>query len=216
MANFKKDSGNSMKGVNQICVVRPGREATNENGKVTAKYVEIMADNSKLTKAEIAAGKGQASPNLYSKRTTYVDKNGETKQGYDNSIRITPSQLDAIEKAGEGKSLVKEDGTKYIPFKSDLMGLNESVKDKDGQAVMNENGKTKTKLVGYMPNTKTLEPSDYGKLTQARLDKHYNNTKAVHAQQAKMAAAEKSASLSATAEKADVQVEATAEAEASK
>lgn len=200
MADFSKASGNSMKDVELIAVVRPNKTAykKDEAGKPTseplAHYVDVMVNNSGLKKGEIKEGKGQEQPNLYTKSISYTDKNGETQKGFDHGVRFTPGQLDTIKKAGEGKSLTKEDGTMYIPFKADLMPLTETVKGKDGDT---------KKMVGYIPNTKTVEPSDT-KLTQNRLDKHFENTKAIgEVKDAERAAAKasKDAKLSADASK---------------
>lgn len=205
MADFSKGSGNSIKGVEMIAVVRPNNKAykvdkeTNEK-TATAAYIDVQVNNSALTKADIAAGKGQASPNLLSKPTTYTDKEtGETKKGTEHGIRMSMSQLEAIEKAGEGKTLVKEDGTKYIPFKADVMGLKETVKDENGKAVKDADGKPQTKTVGMMPNTTTIQPTELGKLTQNRLDKHFANTKAINDVQKAQKAAAKEAKLEAGA-----------------
>lgn len=216
MADFSKGSGNSIKGVEMIAVVRPNNVAyktDKETGEKTAAaaYVDVQVNNSALTKADVAAGKGQAHPNLYTKNTTYTDKDtGETKSGTEHGIRMSMSQLEAIEAAGKGKSLTKEDGTKYIPFKADVMGLKETVKGEDGKPVMDKDGKPQTKNVGMMPNTKTIQPTELGTLTQNRLDKHFANTKAINDVQkaqkdaAKEAKLEAAASMSApTAEKSD-------------
>lgn len=207
MADFSKGSGNSTKGVEMIAVVRPGHVAygqDKESGEKVAKaaYVEVMTNNSQYTKADIAAGKGQANPNLYSKTTNYVDKDGKQQTGYENGIRMSISQLETIEKAGGSKALTKEDGTKYIPFKADVMGLKETVKDKEGNPVKDENGKNKERLVGFMPNTKTVEPSELGNLTEKRLDKHFANTTAISdlaKERSEAAKASKDAKLQATA-----------------
>lgn len=219
MANFKKESGNSTKGVELIAVVRPGRvatktdEATGET-KTTAVYAEVMTNNSNLKKADIQAGKGQENPNLYSKPTEYV-KDGETKKGYDNGIRFSPKQLETIEAAGGKNTLTTEDGTKYIPFKADVMGLTESVKDKEGKPVMGDDGKPKQQLVGYMPNTKTVEPTELGKLTENKLNKHFENTTAINDVKDAQRAEAKAAKLQAASEKAPAEVSADKGKEAS-
>lgn len=206
MADFKKDSGNSTKNVEMIAVVRPGHVATktNEAGEKTptAAYVEVMVNNSPLKKADIQAGKGQENPNLYSRKTEYKTPEGETKTGYDHGIRMSMKQLEAIETAGGKNTLVKEDGTKYIPFKADVMGLSETVKDKEGKPVMGDDGKPKQRLAGYMPNTKTVEPTELGTLTQNRLDKHFANTKAIGEVKDAQREAAKSAKLEAASSKA--------------
>ena len=217
MADFSKASGNSMKGVELIAVVRPGRVAykKDEKGELTnevvANYVDVMVNNSALKKADIQAGKGQEHPNLLNQRKEYTDKeSGETKVSFNHEIRLTPNQLTAIETAGAGKALDK-DGTKYIPFKADVMPLTETVKDADGKVVMNEKGEPKKQMVGFMPNTKTLEPSELGNLTQNRLDKHFANTKAlgvVMDEKRAAAKAAKDAKLSEGAQKASAEVEA--------
>lgn len=206
MADFRKDSGNSTKNVEMIAVVRPGHVAMKQDketgeSKPSAAYVEVMVNNSALKKADVEAGKGQANPNLYSKKTEYTAENGEKKTGYEHGIRMTMGQLEAIEKVGGKNTLTKEDGTKYIPFKADVMGLSETVKDKDGKAVMGDNGKPKQQLVGYMPNTKTLEPTELGTLTQNRLDKHFSNTAKINEVQSAMKAEAKAAKLEASASK---------------
>ena len=207
MADFSKASGNSMKGNTVIIAEREGHCAKDENGKVKAVYVEAMVDNSSLKKADIQAGKGQANPNLYSKKTDYTDENGETKSGYDNSIRMSESQVETI-KAAAGKDNTLEttdkNGNKvtYYRVKADLMPLMETVKGEDGKPAMGEDGKPQQKMVGTMPNTKTVESAE-GKLTQNRLDKHFANTEAINDVR-KAAAAAKSANLSATADKAEV------------
>lgn len=205
MADFSKGSGNSIKGVEMIAVVRPNNVAystdkdKNEK-KAAVAYIDVQVNNSALTKADIAAGKGQASPNLYSKPTTYEDKEtGETKKGMEHGIRMSMSQLETIKKAGEGKTLTKEDGTQYIPFKADVMGLKETVKGEDGKPVKDADGKTQTKTVGMMPNTTTVQPTELGKLTQNRLDKHFANTKAINDVQKAQKAADKAAKLEAGA-----------------
>ena len=217
MADFSKASGNSTKGVELIAVVRPDRVAykKDENGKPigdpVAQYVDVMVNNSALKKADVQAGKGQEHPNLLNQRKTYTDKSGETKTGYNHEIRFTTGQVESIKKAGEGKMLVKEDGTMYIPFKADVMPLTESVKDKDGNVVTNDKDKPKMKVAGYMPNTKTIEPTELGTLTQNRLDKHFANTKELGKVYDEKRAAEKAskdAKLSADASKAAPETEA--------
>lgn len=213
MADFRKDSGNSTKNVEMIAVVRPGHVAMRQDketgeSKPSAAYVEVMVNNSALKKADIQAGKGQENPNLYSKKTEYTADNGEKKTGYEHGIRMSMNQLDAIEKVGGKNTLTKEDGTKYIPFKADVMGLSETVKDKDGKPVMGDDGKPKQQLVGYMPNTKTLEPTELGTLTQNRLDKHFANTKALGEVKDAQRAEAKAAKLQAASEKAPAEVSA--------
>lgn len=206
MADFSKSSGNSTKGVEMIAVVRPGHVAygaDKETGEKVAKaaYVEVMTNNSQFTKADIAAGKGQANPNLYSKTTSY-EKDGKTQKGHENGIRMSMSQLETIEKAGGDKTLTKEDGTKYIPFKADVMGLRETVKDDKGNPVKDKDGKNKEQLVGFMPNTKTVEPTELGRLTEKRLDKHFANTAAINdvaKERSEASKAAKDAKLQATA-----------------
>lgn len=205
MANFTKSSGNSTKDVEQIAVIRPGRETKDGN----FAYVEVMANNSNLTKADVAAGKGQANPQLYTKKDgTYTAADGSEKPNYEHGIRLSKGQVDAIEAAGGKNALTKEDGTKYIPFKSDVMGKTEPVKDADGKAVMDKDGKPTSKLVGYMPNTKTIEPSDLGKLTEKRLDKHFSNTAAINDVADAKKAAEKTSEKPAPASKYDKMAEA--------
>ena len=217
MADFSKASGNSTKGVELIAVVRPDRVAykKDESGKPTsepvAHYVDIMVNNSALKKADIQAGKGQERPNLLNQKAAYTDKDGVSKTGYNHEIRFTNSQIASIKAAGESKALTKEDGTMYIPFKADVMPLTETVKDKDGNAIMNDNGKPKMRVAGYMPNTKTIEPTELGNLTQNRLDKHFANTKAIGEVCDEKRAAEKAAKgakLSAEAAKAAPEAEA--------
>lgn len=188
MANFSNASGNSMKGVELIAVIRPGRvipqkdKEGNPTDKVGAQFVDVMVDNSTLTAADIKAGKGQSNPNLYSRAVEYTDKaTGETKKGFDNGIRFSEKQVEAMKAAGEGKTLTKEDGTMYVPFKADLMYLKETVRDDAGNPVKNDKGETKKRNVGYLPNTDTLAPSELGAITQERLDKHFENTKAAKA-----------------------------------
>lgn len=210
MANFRNDSGNSRQGVEMIAVVRPGRETEK------SQYVEVMVNNSAVKKADAAKGMGQGDPNLYTKTTTFTDeKTGEKKTGYDHGIRLTKDQFAAIENAGGSKALEKEDGTRYIPFKADVMPLNQTVKDKEGNPVKDENGKNKTQMVGYMPNTKTIEPTELGNLTQNRLDKHFENTKTINEAQKAQKAASKAAKLEATASAPSVESSAEKSNEAS-
>ena len=67
MADFSKASGNSMKDVELIAVVRPNKTAykKDEAGKPTseplAHYVDVMVNNSGLKKGEIKEGKGRSS-----------------------------------------------------------------------------------------------------------------------------------------------------------
>lgn len=208
MADFKKenyDPKNPDGKVEMIAVVRPNSAAYKKDaegkptGEPVAHYVDVMTNNSNLKKSEIQAGEGQAHPNLMNQKTEYTDKNtGEKKTGYSHSIRLSPSQLETIENAGGSKSLEK-DGVKYIPFKANVMPVTEKVKDKDGNVVKTDDGKDKTRMVGAMPNTKTVEPSDLGNLTQNRLDKHFANTKAINEVQKAQAETNKNAQLSATA-----------------
>lgn len=208
MANFRSDSGNSTKGVEMIAVIRPDRVAykKDENGnrtsEVSAQYVDVMVNNSALKKAEVQAGKGQEQPNLYAQKVSYTTEAGEEKQSFKHEIRMSFNQVEAIKAAGKGKSLEKEDGTLYVPFKADVMGLNETVKDKDGKAVMNEKGEPQKHLVGYMPNTKTIQPTELGNLTQNRLDKHFANTKTLNEVKNAQRAAAKDAKMAETATKA--------------
>lgn len=213
MADFSKASGNSMKGVELIAVVRPGRVAYKKDekgertGEVAANYVDIMVNNAGLKKADVQAGKGQEHPNLYNERVTY-DKDGETKTGYKHEIRLAPSQLAAIENVGADKALTKEDGTKYIPFKADVIPMTETVKDENGKAVLDEKGEPKKQMVGYVPNTKTLESTELGNLTQNRLDKHFANTKAIGEVMTEKRAAEKAskeAKMAENAQKAELE-----------
>lgn len=222
MADFRKESGNSTEQVELIAVVRPKSVAykKDEEGKrtseVSAHYVEVMVNNSALKKADIQAGKGQAQPELYSKRNgTYTNADGKTLPNYDNGIRLTPGQLNTIEAAGGSKTLTKEDGTLYIPFKADVMPIYETVKgedgkpkprlDKDGKP-MEKDGKPlyEHKMVGYMPNTKTVTETELGNLTQNRLDKHYANTTAIN----EVADAKKNAKMAEAASKAAPEAEA--------
>ncbi len=221
MADFRKESGNSTEKVELIAVVRPKSvaykkdEQGNRTSEVNAHYVDVMVNNSALKKADIQAGKGQAQPELYSQRTEYADDKGETKTGYNNGIRLTPGQLATIEAAGGSKTLIKEDGTLYIPFKADVMPIYETVKgedgkpkprlDKDGKP-MEKDGKPlyERKMVGYMPNTKTVTETELGNLTQNRLDKHYANTTAIN----EIATARKNAKMAEAASKAAPEAEA--------
>ena len=194
MADFTKASGNSMNGVNMIAVIRPNRvihqkdKAGKETDKIAAQFVDIMVDNSTLSAEDIKVGKGQANPNLYSRAVTYQDKDGNSKQGFNNGIKFSVDQVEAIKAAGEGNSLTKEDGTIYVPFKADLMYLRENVVDKSGEVVKDEDGKPQKRNVGFLPNTKTLAASDFGQLTQERLDAQFENTKAVKSEKDKAAA----------------------------
>lgn len=214
MADFSKASGNSREGVEMIAVVRPDRVAykKDEEGKPTsepaAHYVDVMVNNSALKKADVQAGKGEAHPNLLNQKVEYEDKGtGEKKTGYNHEIRLTPGQLETIENAGGSRTLTKEDGTKYIPFKADVMPMTEKVKDEEGKVVKTEDGKDKVRVVGYMPNTKTVTESELGNLTEKRLDKHFDNTKAINEVQAAQAQANKNAALSATAAKSAPEAE---------
>lgn len=195
MADFRKETGNSTKGVELIAVIRPGHEAQ-KDGKVISKYAAVMVNNTALTKKDIAEGKGQGQPNLYAKKNG-VDKDGKTL--YNNDIRFSADQLAAIEKAGEGKSYTDEKGVKFVPFKADLMALRMEVTDKEGNK--------QKEMVGYMPNTKTLEPSELPKLTEARIKKQFDNTKEIN----KVASAKKDSKLAEAASKAKGEAETEAE-----
>lgn len=215
MAIFTKESGNSMHGVDMIAVIRPNRVAYQKDkdgkttDKISAQFVDVMVDNSTLSADDIKAGKGQANPNLYSRSVSYKDKEtGETKTGYNNGIRFAPSQVEAIKNVGKENALTMEDGTMYVPFKADLMYLKENVTDKQGQVVMGEDGKPQRRNVGFLPNTETLTASENGPLTQERLAKHFENTKAVNAEkdaknapEAEAQAEEKSAAKKTTAKR---------------
>lgn len=215
MAIFTKESGNSMRGVDMIAVIRPNRVAYQKDkdgkttDKISAQFVDVMVDNSTLSADDIKAGKGQANPNLYSRSVSYKDKEtGETKTGYNNGIRFAPSQVEAIKNVGKENALTTEDGTMYVPFKADLMYLKENVTDKQGQVVMGENGKPQKRNVGFLPNTETLTASENGPLTQERLAKHFENTKAVNAEkdakkapEAEVQAEEKPAAKKTTAKR---------------
>ena len=190
MADFSKASGNSKQGVELIAVVKPGRMT--KDGK---KFVDFMVNNSAIKKADAEKGIGQSNPNLYTdptKKTTYTDSKGVEKTKLSNGIPITMSQLAAIEAVGKGKMLEKElpakepavqnaaeqpdkkrsdDNTiKYIPFKADLIDYCKG-----------------DKKVGYIPNTKTLQPTELGNLTEKRLAKHYANTSVINAAQKEQA-----------------------------
>ena len=207
MADFSKKSGNSKTDVEMIAVVREGRET--KDGKFV--YADVMVNNNAYKKADIEAGKGQSSPNLYSRPSEYTDANGEKKSSYENGIKFAKSQIETIEAAGGKNTLVKEDGTKYIPFKADIMDLRQTVKDEKGNPVKGEDGKNKTELVGYMPNTKTVKPTELGRLTQNRLDTHFEKTSAINEVQKANAEAEKvskNAKLNAEASKATPEAEA--------
>ena len=188
MADFTKASGNSMKGVELIAVIHNGRTVPKKtkDGKDTneigARFVDVMVDNSSLTTDDIKAGKGQTDPNLYSRKVTYTDKTtGEPKEGYDNGIRFSENQVDAIKAAGGANILTKEDGTMYVPFKADLMNLKMATRDEAGNVIKDDKGAAVKKTVGLMPNIETLVPSDRGPLTQERLDAHFENTRAANA-----------------------------------
>lgn len=200
MADFSKGSGNSLKDNTVIVVVRDGHEAKDDKGNTKAIYAEAMVDNSGLKKADVQAGKGQANPNLYSKKTEYTDENGEKKTGFEHGIRFSPSQIDAIKQTAGEKNTLEKDGATYYRVKADLMPMTETVKDKDGKPVMGEDGKAKQRMVGVMPNTKTLEPAE-GSLTPNRLDKHYANTAKINEVQSAMKAEAKTAKLEASASK---------------
>lgn len=214
MADFSKGSGNSTKGVELIAVIRPDRvayakdEAGNSTDKIAAQYVDVMVNNSALKKAEIQEGKGQEHPNLLNQRKSYTDKEGNQKTGFKHEIRMSASQVADIEAAG-GSKILEKDGVKYVPFKADVMPLTETVKDKDGNVVNNEKGEPKKQLIGFMPNTKTIEPTELGNLTQNRLDKHFANTKEigkVKEQQRSAEKATKEAKLAAEASNASPEV----------
>lgn len=207
MADFTKASGNSMKGVELIAVIHNGRTVPKKtkDGKDTneigARFVDVMVDNSSLTADDIKAGKGQTDPNLYSRKVTYTDKTtGEPKEGYDNGIRFSENQVDAIKAAGGANILTKEDGTMYVPFKADLMNLKMATRDEAGNVIKDDKGAAVKKTVGLMPNTETLVPSDRGPLTQERLDAHFENTRAANAVAKAAKAAEKPAEKAAEAE----------------
>lgn len=193
MANFSKSSGNSTKDVELIAVKRSNNVAFDQNGKPVAYYVDVMVNN---MQANIEKGEGQALPNLYTKQQEYVSKDtGEVKQGYNHGIRLTAGQMDTIMAVGGNNILSKNDGTQYIPFKADLMPLREKQFDADGKVIMDPNTPDKplTKMVGYMPNTKTVQASDYGLLTEEGLKQHFDNTKAVNERDKKIKNAQMSA-----------------------
>lgn len=207
MADFTKASGNSMKGVELIAVIHNGRTVPKktkdgkETDEIGARFVDVMVDNSTLTADDIKAGKGQSDPNLYSRRVTYTDKTtGEHKTGYDNGIRFSENQVNAIKAAGGNNILTKDDGTMYVPFKADLMNLKITTRDEAGNVIKDEKGAAVKKAVGLMPNTETLAPSERGPLTQERLDAHFENTRAANAVAKASKAAEKPAEKAAEAE----------------
>lgn len=194
MANFSKSSSNSMKDVELIAVKRNNNIAFDQNGKPVAYYVDVMVNNAQ---ADVEKGEGQALPNLYTKQKDYVSKDtGEVKQGYTHGIRFTAGQIDTLVTAGGSNILSKDDGTQYIPFKADLMPLREKQFDTNGQVIMDPNKPDKplTKMVGYMPNTKTIKVSDYGPLTEESLKRHFENTKAINERNKKI----KNAQMTAT------------------
>lgn len=209
IGDFGKRFGNSIYNVELIAVMRPGRFAPggynayveddnpyraigNENGrgpkiKPEVAFIEVMANNSQLSEADIKAGKGHEFPNLY----THV-KQGKT---YEHSFPVEISQYQDIMEKGGAKAFTEKDGTRYVPFKADIVPYTKPVKDADGKPVMGEDGKPKREMIGYKPNMTTLRSTEFGALTKEDIDKQYSNTSALHKVKSEYRAKAKSAKL---------------------
>ena len=160
-ADFSKQSGNSREGVEMIAVIKPGHEyyKPNANGekKLTAVYVDTQVNNSHLSQADVAAGNGQRNAHLFNEV-----KNGK----FNPSMPWSPAQVDKLKETCGADAYTAKNGTIYIPLKADVMPVQRTV---DG----------KQTTVGYMPNTKTIERSDFGALTKDDVSKHFDNSKAL-------------------------------------
>lgn len=160
-ADFSKKSGNSRENVEMIAVIKPGHEYykpdADGNKKLAAVYVDTQVNNSHLTQADIAAGNGQKNAHLFNEA-----KNGK----FNSSVPWSPSQIAKLKETCGADAYTAKNGTMYIPLKADVMPMTRTV---DG----------KQTTIGYMPNTKTIQPSDYGSLTKDDIAKHFDNSKAL-------------------------------------
>lgn len=198
MADFSRASGNSLKDNTIIVVLRENCIDKNNN-----YHANVMVDNSSFTNADIKAGKGQADPNLRSRKYESVnEKTGETEIKTAHDIRFTESQIKKMKDvAGDKNTLTTKDkngkDVTFLRLDADLMIKEENAKDLKGQTVMGEDGKPKhSKFV--MPDTTTLRPAS-GTLTQNRVNKHFANTSKINEVQKSMAAKSKAANLEASA-----------------
>ena len=152
MADYK---GQSLKDQELLVRFNEQQLRTNKQGEPNGAFIVAQKNQSMLTKADVAAGKGDTNTNLVS-TPGKPDENGKPRVNH--SIPISEKQLQAIlEAAGDNK--ITKDGTTVVGIKADLM----TATDKDG------------KTIGLMPNTKTVAPSDY-KLTDKTLTMQQNRT----------------------------------------
>ena len=152
MANYE---GKSTKEQELIIRFDEQQLRTNKNGEPNGAFIVAQKNQSMLTKADTAAGKGDTNTNLVS-TPGKPDENGKPRANH--SIYITEKQLQTIiEAAGDNK--ITKKGVTFLGIKADLMPATDN------------NGKN----IGLMPNTKTVTPSDY-KLTDKTIVMQQNRT----------------------------------------
>lgn len=155
MADFRTKSP---KGVECIAII-DGTAERDKNGNIKGYNVVFQTNESQYSYGDISKHKTQENP--------YLAMNRKGREAYDNSVMITPNQLNALREA-IGNNYFRGDGTYptqtnaiYGAFKADVtVPVSVPSRDPSGEIITGDDGKPVMKNIGRMPNSKTFQPSD--------------------------------------------------------